>query len=255
MEFIWYIMAGAAVGLAVGITGVGGGSLMTPLLLMFGFPPHIAIGTDLMYAGIAKTTGVVMHAQKGHINWKVMGTMAAGSLPASFITIVWLSQFEQPDHYQEFLTATLGFMLVATALVIVFRQKLSLLYHPKQQNTQNRSLKIVFVSGLVLGSLVTLTSVGAGALGTAILMLLFPMMNAKNIVGTDLAHAVPLTLIAGLGHVFLGNVDYSLLAALLIGSIPTIYLGTRIAGYVPNKVLQPVLASALMAFGVRYLFF
>ncbi|MCW8357406.1 MAG: sulfite exporter TauE/SafE family protein [Marinomonas sp.] len=253
MDFLWYIFAGAAVGLAVGITGVGGGSLMTPLLLIFGFPPHIAIGTDLMYAGIAKSTGVVMHAKRGHVNWRIVFAMAAGSLPASFITVWALSQFEKPDHYQEILTSTLGVMLVLTAIVILFRTRLT-----KALNfsiSEDKSTRIIFVCGFVLGTLVTLTSVGAGALGTAIMMILFPVMRAKNIVGTDLAHAVPLTLVAGIGHLFLGNVDYTLLAALLIGSIPTIYVGTRIASHVPNHVLQPVLATALLSFGVKYLFF
>jgi uncharacterized membrane protein YfcA len=253
MDFLWYISAGAAVGLAVGITGVGGGSLMTPLLLMFGFPPHIAIGTDLMYAGIAKSTGVVMHAKHGNVNWKIVFAMATGSIPASLITVWALSRFEKPDHYQEILTSTLGIMLVLTAVVILFRTKLTKAL--SFNISADQSTKIIFTCGFILGVLVTLTSVGAGALGTAIMMILFPIMRAKNIVGTDLAHAVPLTLVAGTGHIFLGNVDYTLLAALLIGSIPTIYLGTRIASHVPNHVLQPVLATALLSFGVKYLFF
>ncbi|REG79411.1 sulfite exporter TauE/SafE family protein [Marinomonas pollencensis] len=253
MDFIWYIFAGAAVGLAVGITGVGGGSLMTPLLLLFGFPTHIAIGTDLMYAGIAKSTGVYLHAKRGNVNWKIVSAMTAGSLPASLFTVYALSQFEKPDHYQQILTGTLGIMLLITALVIIFRGKL--LNRFDFQMSEQRSLKVIFFCGTALGVLVTLTSVGAGALGTAIMMLLFPVMRAKNIVGTDLAHAVPLTLVAGVGHIFLGNVDYILLAGLLIGSIPAIYLGTQISTYVPNKVLQPVLATALMAFGLKYLFF
>lgn len=253
MDFFWYIFAGAGVGLAVGVTGVGGGSLMTPLLLLFGFPPHIAIGTDLMYAGIAKSTGVIMHAKRGNVNWHIVFSMAAGSIPASFITVWALSQFEKPDHYQEILTGTLGLMLVITALVILFRKRLTQALN--LNISQNQSTVIIFFCGLVLGSLVTLTSVGAGALGTAIMMIIFPIMRAKNIVGTDLAHAVPLTLVAGIGHLLLGNVDYMLLAGLLIGSIPTIYIGTRIASQVPNHILQPVLATALLSFGVKYLFF
>ncbi|MBD5771780.1 sulfite exporter TauE/SafE family protein [Marinomonas colpomeniae] len=253
MDFLWYIFAGAGVGLAVGVTGVGGGSLMTPLLLLFGFPPHIAIGTDLMYAGIAKSTGVVMHAKRGNVNWKIVFSMAAGSIPASFITVWALSRFEKPDHYQEILTGTLGLMLVITAFVILFRKKLT---QTLDFNiSQKQSTTIIFFCGLILGSLVTLTSVGAGALGTAIMMIIFPIMRAKNIVGTDLAHAVPLTLVAGVGHLFLGNVDYTLLGGLLIGSIPTIYIGTRIASHVPNNILQPVLATALLSFGIKYLFF
>ncbi|KZN15225.1 sulfite exporter TauE/SafE family protein [Marinomonas sp. TW1] len=253
MDFIWYIFAGAAVGLAVGITGVGGGSLMTPLLLLFGFPPHIAVGTDLMYAGIAKSTGVVMHAKRGNVNWSIVFAMASGSVPASILTIWLLSQFDKPDHYQEILTTSLGLMLTLTAIVVLFRNKL--IQSLKLNFTEHKSRKIIMVCGFILGILVTLTSVGAGALGTAIMMLLFPLMRAKNIVGTDLAHAVPLTLIAGTGHIFLGNVDYALLVALLIGSIPSIYLGTRIATRVPNKILQPILATALLSFGVKYLFF
>ncbi|MBJ7537787.1 sulfite exporter TauE/SafE family protein [Marinomonas transparens] len=253
MDFIWYVFAGAAVGLAVGITGVGGGSLMTPLLLLFGFPPHIAIGTDLMYAGIAKSTGVVMHARRGNVNWKIVGAMAAGSLPSSLITVWTLSQFEKPDHYQEILTATLGFMLVITATVILFRSRLTKALDFNISQTQGTH--VIFICGILLGCLVTLTSVGAGALGTAIMMIIFPIMRAKNIVGTDLAHAVPLTLVAGTGHLLLGNVDYNLLVALLIGSIPAIYIGTRVASRVSNRILQPVLATALMSFGVKYLFF
>ncbi|SBT19025.1 Sulfite exporter TauE/SafE [Marinomonas gallaica] len=253
MDFIWYILAGVGVGLAVGITGVGGGSLMTPLLLMFGFPPHIAIGTDLLYAGIAKCTGVVMHAKRGNVNWRIMGAMAAGSLPASLLTVWALSNFEHPEHYQHLLTSTLGVMLIITAAVIIFRKRLSGLFKPNM--TEKDGTAAIFVCGLVLGVFVTLTSVGAGALGTAMMMLLFPAMQARNVVGTDLAHAVPLTLVAGLGHVLLGNVDYNLLAGLLIGSIPAIYIGTKAASFVPNKVLQPILATALASFGVKYLFF
>ncbi|MBM6550275.1 sulfite exporter TauE/SafE family protein [Marinomonas ostreistagni] len=253
MDLIWYILAGAGVGLAVGITGVGGGSLMTPLLLLFGFPAHIAIGTDLLYAGIAKSTGVYMHARRGNVNWRIMGAMAAGSLPASLVTIWALSNFEHPDNYQHILTSTLGIMLMMTAVVIVFRKRLHGLLKPNLSEKQGTTA--IFICGLVLGVFVTLTSVGAGALGTAMMMLLFPAMAARNVVGTDLAHAVPLTLVAGIGHVLLGNVDYYLLMGLLLGSIPAIYVGTKVATFVPNKVLQPVLATALASFGVKYLFF
>lgn len=253
-DLIWYILAGTGVGFAIGLTGVGGGSLMTPLLLLFGFPIHIAIGTDLMYAGIAKSTGVFVHAKKGNVNWKIMGAMALGSLPTSLITIYCLSHFTTSTNYHDFLTGGLGVMLLVTAIVIIFRKKLAI----KPENSSipsKRRFFYVFLSGLILGCLVTLTSVGAGALGTALLMILFPYMSARNIVGTDLAHAVPLTLVAGLGHVLLGNVDYFLLVSLLIGSFPAIYLGTFVASRVPNKVLQPILATILMGFGIKYLLF
>lgn len=253
MELFWYILAGLGVGLAVGITGIGGGSLMTPLLLLLGIPTHIAIGTDLLYAGIAKCTGVVMHAKQGNVNWRIMGAMAAGSIPASMLTIWGLSNFEHPDLYKGLLTSTLGVMLLLTAIVIVFRKKLNTWFKPNLDESNGKVA--IFVCGLVLGVLVTLTSVGAGALGTAMMMLLFPYIQAKNVVGTDLAHAVPLTLVAGTGHLFLGNIDYYLLMGLLIGSIPAIYCGTKIATRIPNKVLQPLLATALGGFGVKYLFF
>ena len=144
-------------------------------------------------------------------------------------------------------------MLIITAVVIVFRKHLHGFL--KLNINEQQGSTAIFLCGLVLGVFVTLTSVGAGALGTAMMMLLFPAMQARNVVGTDLAHAVPLTLVAGIGHVFLGNIDYNLLAGLLIGSIPAIYVGTKVASFVPNKVLQPVLATALASFGVKYLFF
>lgn len=262
MEFIWYILAGLGVGFAIGMTGVGGGSLMTPLLLMFGFPVHIAIGTDLMYAGIAKSTGVFVHARKGNVNWHIMLAMALGSLPSSLLTIWFLSYYQTPENYHHLLTSGLGVMLAMTAIVIIFRKKLirktqsdSAYVANKTDKPETNKLISIFICGLILGSLVTLTSVGAGALGTAVLMILFPYLSARNIVGTDLAHAVPLTLVAGIGHIALGNVDYSLLLALLIGSMPAIYLGSTIASRVSNNVLQPLLATLLMGFGIKYLFF
>lgn len=259
IEFIWYILAGLGVGFAIGMTGVGGGSLMTPLLLMFGFPVHIAVGTDLMYAGIAKSTGVFVHAKKGNVNWRVMSAMTLGSLPASLLTIWGLSYYEASKNYHQLLTSSLGVMLILTATVILFRKQLtrSKTAVPASSSlfVSRNNLVVVFFSGLILGCLVTLTSVGAGALGTALLMILFPSMSARNIVGTDLAHAVPLTLVAGLGHVFLGNIDYVLLCALLIGSVPAIYLGSLATNRVSNNFLQPVLATLLLGFGIKYLFF
>lgn len=252
IDFISYILTGVLVGLAIGMTGVGGGSLMTPMLLMFGFPTHIAIGTDLMYVSIAKSLGVAVHAKKKNINWQIVGLLALGSVPSSILTIYLLSKTTE-QSFQHIHTA-LGFMLLITAFVILFRSKLALKNTQSQEITRKKQV-LLFLSGLCLGAMVTLTSVGAGAIGTALLFILFPWLAARNVVGTDLAHAVPLTFIAGLGHVAIGNVDYLLLLALLIGSLPAIYLGSHLSSYIPNRILQSILAAILVVFGIKYLFF
>lgn len=259
MDIVLYIVAGASVGFLVGLTGVGGGSLMTPLLLLFGFPPHIAIGTDLMYAAITKAGGVFAHARHHHIDWRLVGLLAMGSLPASLFTLWMLSTFfTEPEKYSQLLTSSLGIMLILTSIVLMFKNKLVV----KQKHLGEkasfiaiyRSQVTVFM-GFLLGMFVTLSSVGAGAIGTAVLMILYPALVASRVVGTDLAHAVPLTFIAGLGHMQLGNVDYYLLGSLLIGSLPAIHFGSKLSKYMPPNILRPVLASMLMIIGVKYAFF
>lgn len=259
MDILSYILAGAGVGFAVGLTGVGGGSLMTPMLLLFGFPPHIAVGTDLVYAGVTKSGGVFMHHRRGTIDWKIVGAMAAGSLPATAATIVALKlYFDEGADYTELLTFSLGLMLILTATVLLFRNKIRSLHTDPEATPswfRRHARLVTFFMGIILGVLVTLSSVGAGALGTAILLVLFPLMSSRGIVGTDLAHAVPLTLVAGIGHIFLGNVDFMLLGCLLTGSLPAIYFGTRVGARLPDKILHPLLASTLFAIGLKYTFF
>ncbi|RMF17471.1 MAG: sulfite exporter TauE/SafE family protein [Gammaproteobacteria bacterium] len=260
MELLLYILAGAGVGFLVGLTGVGGGSLMTPLLILFGFPPHVAIGTDLLYASITKSSGVISHARQKTIDWKVVATLGAGSLPASILTAVLLAlYFPDASAYQHVLTIALGFMLILTSVVLVFRDRIVAARLKASASSRSFSQRhrpaITLISGVVLGILVTLSSVGAGAIGTAILLFLYPALAASRVVGTDLAHAVPLTLIAGIGHVTLGNVDYALLAALLIGSLPAIQAGTWLSRRLPSAMLRPALASMLMIIGVKYAFF
>ncbi len=232
---------------------------MTPLLILFGFPPHVAIGTDLLYAAITKASGVITHARHRTIEWKVVGTLAAGSIPASIGTTFILSQyFTEPEKYHQVLTTSLGFMLIVTSAVLLFKDKLISSRHQEQAENATNSrhrLRLTFLMGFILGVFVTLSSVGAGAIGTAVLMILFPALAAARIVGTDLAHAVPLTLIAGLGHMQLGNVDYYLLGSLLIGSLPAIHLGTKLSKHLPSSVLRPALASMLLFIGVKYAFF
>jgi uncharacterized protein len=256
--FLLYILAGAGVGLAVGITGVGGGSLMTPLLLMFGFPPNVAIGTDLLYAAITKSGGVISHQQQRHIEWPLVIKLALGSLPASILTSFALHYFfDNADDYSHLLTFSLGIMLVLTSCVLFFKQR------PKKTTTTHAFLRFAYkhsspftiFMGAVLGVLVTLSSVGAGAIGAAILMTLYPYLPAHKVVGIDIAHAVPLTLIAGFAHLLLGNVNFVLLFSLLVGSLPAVHLGAKISRRIPNNLLQPILASILMVIGVKFVFF
>lgn len=258
MEILLYIMAGAGVGLAVGLTGVGGGSLMTPLLLLFGYPAHIAVGTDLVYASLTKGSGVYSHHKLRHINWPIVARLAAGSLPASLVTIFILSHFFQgASQYRSLLMSTLGLMLILTSLVLLCRSNLQRFQRENKTLSRLRTHRngLTVACGLVLGVCVTLSSVGAGAIGTAILMLLYPELETRRIVGTDIAHAVPLTLVAGLGHWQLGNVDIQLLGALLAGSIPAIHLGSLVGRRLPDRLLQSLLASLLLVMGVKYAFF
>lgn len=244
--------------MAVGVTGVGGGSLMTPLLILFGFPYHVAIGTDLLYAAVTKAGGVVAHHKHGTINWRIVGLLGAGSIPASIATAMLLdSVFNGAADYKPLLTTSLGVMLILTSAVLLFKSRLQAPQTTASTSWLRRqAAPVTVVMGLLLGIFVTLSSVGAGAIGTAILLVLFPALKAKQIVGTDIAHAVPLTLIAGLGHlIFLGNVDFVLLACLLIGSLPAVSLGTKLGANLPNRVLQPILAIILMLLGVKFALF
>jgi len=254
MEILFYSLSGAAVGLIVGITGVGGGALMTPLLLLFGFPPHIAIGTDLWYAAITKSGGMWAHHRKQHVRWDIVLKLAAGSLPASAVTGLILHRFfADAEQYASLLQTALGGMLVVTALVLIFRRRLFQHSSPTQRVPPGRTT--LWAIGAVLGVLVTLSSVGAGAIGTAVLMVLFPVLLPKQVVGTDIAHAVPLTFTAGVVHLFLGNVDFALLLALIAGSLPAIYLGTHLSAHLPSRVMHPLLATALLVLGLKYAVF
>lgn len=261
MEFLLYVMSGALVGLVVGITGIGGGSLMTPLLLLFGIPPHIAVGTDLLYAAITKASGVVAHHKQKTINWTITLLMVAGSIPSAILTGIILSAFfDDYQHYTGIITSCLGLMLVITATLLLFRKRLQV-FAERQANLsgtswlQNNRAALTIIIGIILGIFVTLTSVGAGAIGTVVLLILYPYLRSVQIVGTDLAHAVPLTLIGGLVHLSLGNVDYALLGALLLGSIPAIHFGTKIGSHLPEALLRNILAGLLLFLGIKYMIF
>ena len=232
-EFIIYVIAGAGVGFAVGLTGVGGGSLMTPLLIMFGFPTHIAIGTDLVYAAATKASGVITHTRQSTVNWQIVFRLGLGSIPASLLMIYLLKyHFGDPEAYQHILLTALGCMLIMTALVILIKPRLNRSFD--LSSSERKSLKkhqglYTVLAGALLGVCVTLSSVGAGAFGAAVLMILYPRLSPVTIIGTDIAHAVPLTFIAGMGHMQLGNVDFVLLTSLLVGSLPAIHFGSKLS--------------------------
>lgn len=257
MDFLFYVLAGAGVGLAVGLTGVGGGSLMTPLLILWGVPEKLAIGTDLLYAAVTKFSGGAAHAREGTVNWRLVGLLAAGSIPASLITSYVLYRMGGND-YGQLLTRALGLMLVVTALVLIFRSRLQARAEGDgliSRWVHRHAGGITLAAGLVMGVVVTLSSVGAGAFCAVLLLILYPHLPAARVVGTDIAHAVPLTLIGGLGHwLLLDNVDFALLGGLLLGSIPAVHLGARLARQVPNRFLQPVLAALLFMIGSKFLF-
>ncbi len=250
---ILYTVSGFAVGVIVGLTGVGGGSLMTPLLvLVFGVPPATAVGTDLLYAALTKAGGTVAHGNKGHIDWRITGRLALGSIPAAAITLYVLSQLPKSNNViGALISHGLGFALVLTAVAILFGRKLRdyAAKHDDSSLRQQHLGKITVAVGVVLGVLVTISSVGAGALGVAALFFLYPKLPTIRIVGSDIAHAVPLTLVAGLGHWLLGGVDWALLGALLLGSLPGIWLGTQVSAKIPEHVLRRVLASVLVIIG------
>ncbi len=259
-SFFLYIVAGAGVGLLVGMTGVGGGSLMTPLLILFGIPYNVAIGTDLLFAAITKGSGIYSHQKKRNIDWRLVSWMAIGSIPASLVTI-WLlsSVFTDAKDYEPLLTSSLGVMLILTSVVLVGRpwlQRYSSDSHNPNGFFFRHSAIVTLISGVLLGAFVTLSSVGAGAFCAALLLILYPHLSAVKVVGTDIAHAVPLTFIAGMGHfLLLGNVDFILLGSLLLGSLPAIHFGTKLGSMLPNKVMHPVLASMLMLLGIKFALF
>lgn len=250
---ILYTLSGFAVGAIVGLTGVGGGSLMTPLLvLLFGIHPATAVGTDLLYAAATKAGGTVVHGKKGHVDWGITGRLALGSIPASAITICFLSQVPQGSKVLSHVISTgLGFALLLTSIALFFGRRLRQYAesHDESPFRQRHIGKLTVLVGAVLGVLVTVSSVGAGALGVAVLFFLYPKLSPVKIVGSDVAHAVPLTLVAGTGHWMIGGVDWTLLGSLLMGSLPGIWLGSHISSKVPEHILRRLLASMLILIG------
>lgn len=257
-----YIISGFAVGLLVGITGVGGGSLMTPLLVfLFGFKPAVAVGTDLLYAAITKSGGVLVHHNTHKsVDWRVVKWLSIGSLPASIATIYLIKHLISIEKdITGIITFTLGIALILTAIAVLIRCYVtrkqireiedSLISSGRFKQMQIPATVLV---GITLGVLVTISSVGAGALGTVAILFLYPKMSTLKVVGTDLAHAIPLTAVAGFGHWTLGHVDFMLLGTLLIGSLPGIWIGSHVSAKIPEKTLRPLLATLLLIIGLKF---
>ena len=255
MEF-GYIIAGFVVGLLVGLTGVGGGSLMTPILvLFFHIKPAFAVGTDLLYAAITKRVGIFAHGKLGNIDWKIVRLLAYGSVPASIVTTLYLRQMDiASDSAVSTIKFWLGVALLVTSLSVIFRSQLA--KFSKREHLINAKFTpyLTVFLGLILGFLVTLTSVGAGALGVTALLIIYPNRLITTIIGSDIAHAVPLTLVAGLGHASLGTVDYGLLGTLLIGSIPGIWIGSHLSSRVAEHWVRIALAAILIFVGLKLIF-
>ena len=256
MDFFYYVCAGFAVGLLVGLTGVGGGSLMTPILMIFfNVKAIVAVGTDLLYASITKSVGIFAHGKLGNIDWKIVRQLAYGSIPAAIATTLYLRQSGiASDETVASIKFWLGIALLLTSLSVLFRNQLTKLSKTGHWVNPSYTPTLTVVLGLVLGFMVTLTSVGAGALGVTALLILYPKVPITRIVGTDVAHAVPLTLVAGLGHASLGTVDYQLLGTLLIGSIPGIWIGSHLSAKVAEHWVRTVLALILVYVGQKLAF-
>ncbi|MEN9892007.1 MAG: hypothetical protein RLY78_2302 [Pseudomonadota bacterium] len=260
MTFDWLnTVAGFGVGTLVGLTGVGGGSLMTPILvLLFGVAPAAAVGTDLWFAALTKLVGAGAHHRQGTVDWQVFRRLCAGSLPTALLTLWWLHATGGAATKSGLILQALGGVLLLTALATLFRRQTQALGQRLRARAPDGFKRaqpaMTVVAGAILGLLVTLTSVGAGALGVVMLVYLYPFrMTPKVLVGTDIAHAIPLTLVAGMGHLMMGHVDFSLLGALLAGSIPGILIGTRLNARAPEGVLRLAIALVLVAVGAKLL--
>ena len=252
-----YTISGFAVGLLVGMTGVGGGSLMTPLLiLLFGIHPAAAVGTDLLYAAATKTAGSIVHGFNQTIDWRVVRRLAAGSVPMTVITIAAMSGLDiNGAAGRDLINAVLTLALVATAVVLVFRGRIITRYAARLSALEPKQVAVLTVAvGAALGTMVSISSVGAGAIGVTCLILLYPNLPTAKIVGSDIAHAVPLTLVAGIGHWLLGSVDFQIFGLLILGSVPGILLGSYAAVRIPEKALRLVLAATLIAVATKLSF-
>jgi len=250
-----YVVSGFAVGLLVGLTGVGGGSLMTPLLtLLFGIHPSVAVGTDLAFASATKTAGTFAHRFKGTVRWDIVRRLSYGALPAAVVATLLLKHFGAvSDGISQVIRYSIAVSVFLTVIALLFKSKLQawLNAHPERHLQGRQLANATIAAGAVLGILVTISSIGAGAVGATLLVLLYPRLSPAEIAGTDIAYAVPLTAIAAFGHWWLGSIDWSLLGALLLGSVPGITIGSLAARAVPEKFLRGLLAVTLTSVALK----
>jgi uncharacterized protein len=249
-----YAIAGFAVGMLVGMTGVGGGSLMTPvLILLFGMHPAVAVGTDLLHAAVTKTAGSLVHGFNHTIDWRVVRRLATGSIPMTIVTMSVLSVLDiNSAAARELINAVLTIALIVTAVTLLFRDRIVRLSAGRLDVlTPRQAAVLTVIVGGVLGTIVSISSVGAGAIGVICLVLLYPKLPTARIVGSDIAHAVPLTLAAGIGHWLLGSVDLQVVMFLILGSVPGILVGSYAALRIPEFALRIVLAAALLVVATK----
>lgn len=253
-------LSGFGVGVVVGLTGIGGGALMTPLLvLVFGVAPQTAVGTDLLFACITKVFGVIVHGNRGTVDWGVVRRLASGSLPAALVTVVLLGVLGTGQVRSGVILHALGVALLLTALGLLLRRRLREIGRVLRTDTpvifKQWQPGLTVIAGAVVGCLVSLTSVGAGALGTVAMAYLYPYrLTPAKLVGTDLAHAIPLALVAGAGHLVLGNIDLGLLANLLLGSIPGILIGSALSTRAPEALVRNAIATVLLIVAGKLLY-
>jgi uncharacterized protein len=254
-----FIFAGFFVGIVVGLTGVGGGSLMTPILIFFfGVKPYMAVGTDLLFAAFTKLGGTVKLARARRVDWRVVGQLCAGSIPAALVTLYVLHTLGPANPaVQHVMTTTLGAALLLTAAATLYKairgktSPASVAIGQEAAATTPIHWSLPPLFGALIGALVTLTSVGAGAIGVTVLMILYPKLPLSRIVGADIAYAVPLTLVAGLGHASLGSVDWPLLLKLLAGSLPGIWIGSHLLTRTPERIVRSLLSVLLAYAGMK----
>jgi uncharacterized protein len=251
--------AGAFTGILVGLTGVGGGSLMTPILLMmFGTAPMAAVGTDLWFAAFTKIAATKVHGARGLIDWQVVRRLWLGSLPASAATMLWMSQWPMDARSTDWLKYAVAVAILVTAMAMLFQKQLHELGRKLRvgdaEHFKAMQPAMTVLCGAVLGFLVTLTSIGAGALGVVFLAYLYPLrLTPQRLIATDIVHAIPLAMFAGTGHLLAGNVDFNLLGNLLIGSLPGVLVGAMLSSRLPQVALRRSLSAVLILVGFKLL--
>jgi hypothetical protein len=247
-----FAAAGAVTGLLIGLTGVGGGALMTPLLLVvFGVAPLTAVGTDLWFAALTKLAAVRIHHRHALIEWPVVRRLWTGSLPAAAAALLFVSVWPLDAHAGRLLTAGIAAAVMLSALGMLGHDWLASLGRSTELTSAPRfrawQALLTVAAGAGLGVMVSLTSVGAGAVGAVVLAYLYPLrLTPPRLVATDIVHAIPLAVFAGVGHLLLGSVDFTLLANLLLGSVPAALIGARLSARLPHRVTRVVLAAVLL---------